>query len=313
MSPDQEAVYLALLDRFPATETELGGACAGPSRLKSALAWLEAQGLASRVPGGPTRYVPAPPDVALEVIIRAREQELQLARLTSTQLMERYHHAGSAPRAEHIVEVVSGRDAVVQRWEQLQRSAHEQVLGFDRAPYASDGVSNPVQEELMAAGVTYRSVYDRDGLQLPGRLQAIRALVERGEQARVSSDVPVKMFIADDRLGLVSLQRPVGTDSAFVISSSSLLDSLVALFEAVWETASPLRLQPGGTDVADGLPAPERIVLELLAAGLPDKAIARQLGWHQRTVQRHVRSLMDDLAADTRFQAGLQAAKRGWL
>jgi len=160
---------------------------------------------------------------------------------------------------------------------------------------------------------TYRSVYDRDGLQLPGRLQAVGALVAAGEQARVSSNVPVKMFIADDRLGPVSLQRPAGIDSAFVISSSSLLDSLIALFDAVWNTASPLRLQPAPGDAPGGPPAPERIVLELLAAGLPDKAIARQLGCHQRTVQRHVGALMDELAADTRFQAGLQAAKRGWL
>ena len=56
-----------------------------------------------------------------------------------------------------------------------------------------------------------------------------------------------------------------------------------------------------------------RMLLGLLAAGLTDEAIGRQLGWHPRTVQRHVRRLMTELGAQTRFQAGLQAARRGWL
>jgi DNA-binding NarL/FixJ family response regulator len=34
---------------------------------------------------------------------------------------------------------------------------------------------------------------------------------------------------------------------------------------------------------------------------------------HPRTVQRRVRELLDRLGAGTRFQAGLQAVRRGWL
>ena len=66
--------------------------------------------------------------------------------------------------------------------------------------------------------------------------------------------------------------------------------------------------------VAPGEASPQqRILLGMLAVGLTDEAIGRQLGWHPRTVQRHVRRLMSDLGAQTRFQAGLQAARRGWL
>jgi DNA-binding NarL/FixJ family response regulator len=57
----------------------------------------------------------------------------------------------------------------------------------------------------------------------------------------------------------------------------------------------------------------ESALLGLLAAGLTDGAIARHLGTHPRTVQRRVRDLLDRLGAGTRFQAGIQAARRGWL
>ena len=55
------------------------------------------------------------------------------------------------------------------------------------------------------------------------------------------------------------------------------------------------------------------LILSLLAAGATDATIAARVGVSQRTVERKVRLLLDRLDATTRFQAGLQAARRGWL
>jgi len=57
----------------------------------------------------------------------------------------------------------------------------------------------------------------------------------------------------------------------------------------------------------------DQMILALLAAGAPDATIARQAGVSQRTVERRVRALMDQLGAGTRFQAGVQAARRGMI
>ncbi|MCW2892937.1 MAG: hypothetical protein JWO75_2426 [Actinomycetia bacterium] len=56
-----------------------------------------------------------------------------------------------------------------------------------------------------------------------------------------------------------------------------------------------------------------RGLLTLLAVGLTDAAIARNLGWSVRTTQRRIQRLMQVLGASTRFQASLAAARRGWL
>ena len=86
-----------------------------------------------------------------------------------------------------------------------------------------------------------------------------------------------------------------------------------ALFEHVWDRAVAIH-GDGELPVLDAGPsAADAALLPLLAAGLTDGAIARQLGTHPRTVQRRVRDLLDKLGAATRFQAGLQAARRGWL
>ncbi|MEV4454832.1 LuxR C-terminal-related transcriptional regulator [Microbispora sp. NPDC049633] len=60
-------------------------------------------------------------------------------------------------------------------------------------------------------------------------------------------------------------------------------------------------------------PAQERQLLKLLAEGLTDEGAARQLGLSQRTVRRMMAGIMERLGARSRFEAGLQAAKRGWL
>ena len=312
LSGQQQDIYLALLDGGPATTAEVRDRVAG-APVAAALAALEIKGLISRLPGRPVRYQPARPDVAMEVLVRSQEQELQRVRALTTGLMERFRTGhGTAADPTEIVEVVTTREATVQRMAQLQRSATQEVRAFDRPPYIGGLGTNDIESELLGTGVHYRCVYDRGGLEMPGRLTAIRNLVENGEQARVATGVPVKMFLADDRLGLISLDRPVTSDSALVIHQSSLLDTLIALFEEIWADAVPMRFDAPGAETS---PRDEqhRVLLGLLAAGLTDEAIARHLGWHPRTAQRHVRDLMTELGAQTRFQAGLQAVRRGWL
>ncbi len=54
-------------------------------------------------------------------------------------------------------------------------------------------------------------------------------------------------------------------------------------------------------------------ILALLVAGAKDEVIARQLGIGVRTLRRRMQHLMTALDAETRFQAGIQASRRGWV
>lgn len=71
---------------------------------------------------------------------------------------------------------------------------------------------------------------------------------------------------------------------------------------------------PTALDVAgDTLTARERQVLELVASGLPNKAIARDLGISEHTVKFHVGSLLGKLGAGSRTEAVTLATRRGLL
>jgi DNA-binding NarL/FixJ family response regulator len=54
-------------------------------------------------------------------------------------------------------------------------------------------------------------------------------------------------------------------------------------------------------------------IVELLAVGMKDEAILRQLGISERTLRRRIAALLARLGATGRFQAGVQAAHRGWI
>ena len=82
-----------------------------------------------------------------------------------------------------------------------------------------------------------------------------------------------------------------------------------ALFERFWQIGTPVGKRADDEELVPR----DATVLRLMAAGMPDAAIARQTGFSQRTVERRVRHLMERLGARTRFQAGVQAVHRGWL
>jgi DNA-binding NarL/FixJ family response regulator len=67
---------------------------------------------------------------------------------------------------------------------------------------------------------------------------------------------------------------------------------------------------PGGEEV-DRLTAREREVLDLMAIGLDNRAIAGRLGIQYSTVRGHVRSVIEKLGARSRLAAVARAYQKG--
>ncbi|MFD9907129.1 hypothetical protein [Streptomyces sp. NPDC059063] len=264
---------------------------------------------------------PVPPAPAVRALIHRRQAELhhraaELERLrrAADEIADRLEPAPApAPGAVAAVEAVSGAAAVRRRVDQLLARADRQVLILDRPPYPDswagadpfDGVA-----ALLERGVDVRVVLAREGLAHPGRARLLAPLVERGLRVRVAADVPTRLIAVDGRAALLP---PAGgmeqsrTGTAVLVRDTVLQSVFAPLFEALWEKALPL----GGA--APRLSDEHRDLLGLLAGGFKDEAIARRLGVHVHTARRRISRLLDDLGAETRFQAGAQAVLRGWL
>jgi DNA-binding CsgD family transcriptional regulator len=250
-----------------------------------ALAGLIAKGLVSEVEG---RYVAVSPDIALEVLLLDQERLLRDARTRIDELAVDYRNHTGTPTST-LLELVTGTTAVQQRIRQVQQAARTELRRLVKAPFRA-----PPAHRADCRTVYEHAVLDADG-------NEVAELLTTAEQARVLPSVPIHLYLADDRLALVLL----AADSAVILQPCGLFDAYAELFERLWERALPVHSLPAeSTD--DGTEA----LVALLLSGLTDQAIARQLGVSARTAQRKIATLMQDLGAHTRFQAGAQAAIR---
>ncbi len=161
--------------------------------------------------------------------------------------------------------------------------------------------------EAVRTGRRSRAIYPvRAMSEVPDTL---RLRSEVGEEIRLLPDLPTRMFIIGT--SHVILPEPLGMfdEPRSLMRQRGWVDAMILWFESMWDRAAPLDLE----GVRDSRPDMRDFLLDQLATGAQDEQIARRLGVSLRTVRRRVAELMSDLGADSRFQAGVEAARRGWL
>jgi hypothetical protein len=294
LGADEQAAYELLIDHPSATLDELHATWTLPVPLSNLLPRLEERALAVTDPGPPIRYRAVAPGVAFDALLLKHETELEHARRHMDVLDAAYQARTAVRDTATVIEVVTGTRAVSQRLLQLQSGARTQI-----AYLASffDGL------DPLHRGLTCRAIYDRSAIEHPGALATVERLINAGQLARVLPGLPLSLLIADDKVAALPVLRPPAPlDAILIVHPSALLDALTALFDALWQRALPLHPPAPRTN-----PVSQRLIT-LLLSGLTDEAIAHQLNLSHRTIQRRVATLMSDLAAHTRFQAGVQAA-----
>ncbi|RKT73696.1 regulatory LuxR family protein [Saccharothrix variisporea] len=297
------AVYLELLDSGPVPLGRLD---------RDAYAELVDAGLACAASDDADTAAPLPPATGLEILSRHRAAELDEARVAVAGAFEAFRRHRLAQYNDDLVEVVTG-EAIGPRLRQVWVSARAQIRQFDSPPYFPIATATEDSLGTLRRGVAQRVVYSRESLLHPGYLtECVEPCVRAGEQARVLPSVPVKLVIVDDACALVSLSIKEADvhNTMLVVRPCGLLSALVALFEQAWREALPiLSADPPPPRL---LPADRRL-LALLAAGVPDGEVARELGISRRTLFRRIEVLMTRLGATTRFQLALHAQRRRWL
>ncbi|WP_256837548.1 helix-turn-helix domain-containing protein [Ornithinimicrobium faecis] len=308
VSTAEETTYRALLGTGPTTLSALAErAQVSTEALRRMVPNLEELGLVSRLPGRPLRLTATPPSVAVDALAARRQDEVASSRAAASVLMaeEAIH---SAERPEELLEVVTGGEAIARRFYQLHEAAQHEVLGLVKPPFAIDiAQPNVTQEAAMRRGVSVRCIYAPSAFDLPAMMANVQRAMGKGEVVRIA-EIPTKLTVIDAKFALLPLtSHDVSVESALVVHSSALLDALISLFEALWRTAAPMDLSTSDPGAArpDDL---EREMVSLLASGMQDEAVARQLGVSARTLQRRLQVLFDQLDSRTRFQAGFRAA-----
>ncbi len=313
----QESAYRALVALGAAEVPDLAHRLTLPvPQTERTLRHLERHGLAAQSSARPGRWVAAPPGVALGALLTRQRHELEQAELAAALLAEEYRAEAAEPAVHDLVEVVQGASAVAHRFHQLRLGAQKEVCALvSGRPQVVTGTDNEAEDRAPVRGVDHRVVIEREVLTLPSGIREASSALARGEQVRVTSEVPTQLVIADRTLAMVLLTAHGAQPAALVVHASGLLESLTGLFEAVWRESVPLRLGAAGSaEESGGVPdATDLEILSLLLAGMTDASVAKHLELGLRTVQRRVKGLMELSGVTTRLQLGWHAYERGWV
>ncbi|MFF4411601.1 LuxR C-terminal-related transcriptional regulator [Streptosporangium sp. NPDC001559] len=154
-----------------------------------------------------------------------------------------------------------------------------------------------------------RNIIPVQTLEIPALREKLSQFQQAGASIRTLDTVPSWFLIAGtDAAGVPARWGGTLAESAYnfhLVRTPVVVDALRSLFDELWARAAPLPWPRRG----DGMIQ----VLRLAAQGVSDEMIARQLGVSVRTVRARFADAMAELGAQSRFQAGAEAARRGWL
>lgn len=240
--------------------------------------------------------------------LRAERERLEVARRRLPDFLAEHQSLTSLTTGSVAVEFIRGRD-VVALLRRIAATAPGDMLWMrpDQWRYDDGRQADAVVKELMAEGRESRVLYPTRAIEEAPA--AVRDRAEAGEQVRFLAVVPTRLAILGASLALIPQRLGTDVQQVAVIRQEGMVDALRLWFESQWERALPMP----GLDQATDQDASRRLLLEQLATGAKDEQIARNLGISLRTVRRRVAELMGLLGAESRFQAGTEAVRRGWL
>jgi DNA-binding CsgD family transcriptional regulator len=197
-----------------------------------------------------------------------------------------------------------GRQAARRRIAELNAAErHEHLAMNPESAFSAEvaAAAAPLDRSLLARGVRMRVIgvpaEDGAGSPLPDH-----ELSRHGGEYREQLVVPTKLIIVDRRIALLPLDPLDPGRGALEIWHPATVESLLRLFFQQWDQAASPR--PEGVSAIQ-LSTRERALVALLAQGHTDVSAAHVLHISPRLVTYLVRSLMDRLGVNNRFQLGL--------
>ncbi|GIH72225.1 helix-turn-helix transcriptional regulator [Sphaerimonospora thailandensis] len=242
-----------------------------------------------------------------------RQEEFMAAQQAVAHLISEYSEL-CAVGARHECDALESLEAVRARIETLAYCTKSECLSFmpggAQSPESLEA-SRPLDHAMLERGVTVRTVYMDSACNDTATLNYARWMVALGGEVRTMPTLPLRIVIFDREVALIPLDPECSKKGAVEVCGAGIIAALIALFEHLWTSATPLGMERRCCD--NSITVQERELLRLLAQGLTDEATSKKLGIGLRTHRRMVAGLMDRLGARSRFEAGVKAVERGWL
>jgi DNA-binding CsgD family transcriptional regulator/sugar-specific transcriptional regulator TrmB len=323
---EQELLYRSLL-RSPASSLDDLAVDTGMAlaQIEADCAALITLGVLRRDDASANNLVVPKPAAVISQLIEHREDDLlrRYRRASETrsvigELDLLFTDPGVREQEDHGVERMEDVHAIRERLEELSFFTRSSIYAIQPGgPQSRESLeaSRPLDQRSIRRGVEMRLIHESPVLDDELNRAYLRELVMGGVKVRVTDQHIDRMIIMDCKVAVVPVDPNNSRRGALIVRHPGLLSGFLDLFHRAWQDASELPWHSEGDQ-----PAPEieislqdKRILELLASGCTDETSAREVGVSVRHLRRTISRLMQELGANSRFEAGVEAARRGWL
>jgi DNA-binding CsgD family transcriptional regulator/sugar-specific transcriptional regulator TrmB len=316
LDPRLIELYQVLLDE-PATAGECGQLVgASEYDVERDLCRLAELRLVRRTLIDPDRWEALAPESAIAEIVapmQARAHQLtthsEQVRASIGKLSPLYRAAYRKQFAQSSTEVLRGSEQVRQRLRDLSVQARDTVVAVHptMAPMEALRAGLELDRMLLERGVNYQVVWPHSARRQVESVDYMRLIIELGAEVRTAAMLPSRMILLDRSVALIPLPAEQGAGAA-IVRDPVVLDFMAKIFEHIWDRARPVNDISYDDVVFSEI---EVAILNDLALGRTDDAIARRLGIATRTLRRYLSALFERFGVESRFQLGIAAAHGG--
>lgn len=274
-------------------------------------------------------FVPVSPEAAATELVRMSEDEIRnlqedidRTKRRLNKLLPAYVEGRSLrERVEQSLEPLQATDHI--RWmlkEQAERCRSEILISRrgDLLPADSVGAMHPELLEAARRGTRIRAVYQHAALGDQTARGHIEELAAAGALVRIRAEPAGGLIIFGTEVAIVFDRAPSpdaeaghtsGPPTAVAVRDATVIGHLRATFDQTWDDVGSSAPEDMGDARTLGLL--QLSIIRLLAQGFKDDVVARRLGISVRTCRRHIKEIMNELNASSRFQAGVRATLNG--
>jgi DNA-binding CsgD family transcriptional regulator/sugar-specific transcriptional regulator TrmB len=324
---EQELLYRSLLRNPASTPEELAREHGlKPATARVICAELAALGVLRHDRSEGSGFTVMQPAAAIGQLIEQREDELlrqyrraSQCRYLIDELNLLYRQPRETEPEDSGVERVEDVHAIRDRLEELSFFTRTSVYSIQPGgPQSRESLeaSRPLDQRGIRRGLEMRVIHEVSVLEDELNRAYLRELVMGGTKVRVTSQQVDRMVIMDCKVAVIPVDPANSGRGALIVRHPGLVSGFVDLFNRAWQDARDL---PWLTDTdeqahkAPEISPQDKRILELLASGCTDETSAREVGVSVRHLRRAISRLMQQLGANSRFEAGVEAARRGWL
>lgn len=277
-------------------------------------------------------HAPRSPETALAHLVGQLEAEIRQRRTEADRIHARlapftriYGEVTRRSTAQTSVEVLDSLSAIRSALGRLATSARAEVAGAHPVVPPPEALEDGLlrTRETLDRGVRMRTLYPHSALAHPHMRRHFSMMSELGAEIRTTDRISDRIIVFDQKTAVLS-SGPRDTESeksgeaapppnATVVSEASIVLYLYHAWEDAWVAALPFSGSVSGFGYGDAKKDIKRSIARLLESGLKDEVVARRLGMSVRACRGHIAEIMEELNAESRFQAGSRARREGWF